>query len=78
MMLDPFGTGVHVAHRRAVLLAEAERERLIAAARLARRVEGRDGAQRWAWRAGLYRLGGWLVETGLRLQVAAQPRVRLA
>jgi hypothetical protein len=80
-MLDPFGTGVHTAHRRAVLLMEAERERLLAAARLAQRSQRGDDpalAGRWAWRPALYRVGAWLVESGLRLQAAAQPRVGLA
>ena len=81
VMLDPFGAGVHAAHRRAVLLKEADRERLLALAQRAHRSSptGRpELARRWEWRPALFRVGEWLVEAGLRLQSAAQPRVRLA
>ena len=79
-MFDPHTAPIHSEYRRQMLLEEAARDRMVAAAR-------RDAAavpaaalwqERRVWRPALYRIGAWLVGAGERLQAAAEPRVLAA
>ena len=78
-MFDPYMTPILSEHRRFALLAEAERDRLVASARAAAGAPAAARPERRpAWRPALFQLGAWLVGIGRRLQATAEPRVLAA